>query len=86
MKKALEFIHKGFISKGLKILEGNGVAPKDNQEVILQMIQKHPQDFKELPPIDDDIDYNSFDMENIVALIKTPELYKGVGPRSLRPD
>jgi hypothetical protein len=86
LKKALEFIHKGFMSKGLKILEGNGVAPKDNQEVIRQMIQKHPQEFKELPLIDADIDYNTFDMENIVTFIKTPELYKGDGPRSLRPD
>jgi hypothetical protein len=85
-KKALDYIYKGFVSKGLRILEGNGVAPNDCDEVIQQMIDKHPQQFNNLPSIDKDIDCNIIDMDNIITFIKRPDLYKGVGPRSLRPD
>ena len=45
----LKPIHKGFMSRGLRVLEGFGKASAYDPTAFKQMLRKHPQDEERWP-------------------------------------
>ena len=85
MKRCLHFIQKGFISRGIKLLENNGTLPISG-DIIDQLKSKHPQrDFSWATPPrradgEDEVKLGA----SLTKVVHKLDPTAGVGPRGMR--
>ena len=83
LEQCLNFIEKGHLRRGLRILEGLGRAPSDDAEIQEQMAAKHPAGGGpfELRETEDPLP----DVSLMETLLAQADPLVGVGTRGLRP-
>ena len=85
LRKANELIHKGYISRALNTLEGNGKAHADDPAIQQQMKDKHPrvegEQFLTEAPMPAERNLSLPHLRNVV---KKTKLLVGVGTRGLK--
>ena len=79
--RCIKLFHQGFLSRGLRILTGNGRADADDPKIIQQMQEKHPtEDWSHAQwPVGEEPDLST----NIEAVVMKTSPLTGVGPRGL---
>ena len=85
LEHAINLFHKGYVSRGLSTLEGNGRASADDPAIQQQMRAKHPQVEGEEcfddapPPANQDLELPLLD-----KVVRDARGLVGVGPRGLK--
>ena len=85
LEQAIALFHKGYVSRGLSTLEGNGRASADDPAIQQQMSDKHPQINgnqyfgDEPPPAAKDLE-----LQSLGEVVKETRGLVGVGPRGLK--
>ena len=84
LHQCMKLFYQGFVSRGLRRLEGNGITSADDPKVRQQMLDKHPQVPETwTPPIRrDDSDDPTLDSLRKATIAVDPKV--GVGPRGFR--
>ena len=84
----IKLIKEGFMSKGIRIIEGNGTAEKDDENIFEQMVQKHPKEnipmlaLPRPPDHSDEIDISS----KLLEVLKRNNPKAGVSTRGFLSD
>ena len=85
LAQCLKLIYQGFISRGLRVLEGFGKASADDPAVFEQMLRKHPQDEERWSaPTRADDGSDEPDLTLLRQAVKDADPKVGVGPRGFR--
>ena len=85
VEHAIDLFHKGYVSRGLSTLEGNGRAPAEDPAIQQQMRDKHPQVdgvecFDDAPPPA----IHDLELKLLDKVVKDVRGLVGVGPRGLK--
>jgi hypothetical protein len=81
----IDLFHKGYVSRGLQILEGHGRARSEDDEIKKQMIDKHPQhDLSELQRHLPPQAATTLSLPSLRQVVRDSKLLVGVGPRGFK--
>jgi hypothetical protein len=85
VEQAIDLFHKGYVSRGLSTLEGNGRASAEDPAIQQQMRDKHPQVegeecFDDAPPPA----IHDLELKLLDKVVKDARGLVGVGPRGLK--
>jgi hypothetical protein len=85
LEHTIDLFHKGYVSRGLATLEGNGRAAADDPAIQKQMFDKHPQ-IDGNQSLDDEPPpaVKELELQTLDQVVKRTRGLVGVGPRGLK--